>query len=300
MITQSTSLVARAVPLPVTEPFDFGHTLGFLERFPAMSGEQQLGRHTLSYALRADGRTIAVSASEADGGLSLELIAEEALNNTVAAEVCDRVGFFLGAEDDLSAFYERAAGDAAFEHVIDRLRGYHQVKFPSPLELLVWAILGQRVPMPVARTMKHAIVARFDNQITVDGVRSVAFPDAAQLAELTNSDYVALIRNERKASYLVGAVAGFAALDETFLRTGQEDAVRDALLALPGIGPWSAGFLMIRGLGRMGTLSPDKEGKRAASRVYGHEIDDAEFRVLADRYGPWQGYWGHYLRVGGI
>lgn len=63
--------------------------------------------------------------------------------------------------------------------------------------------------------------------------------------------------------------------------------------------PWSTAFLMIRGLGRMERLEPDKESTHAASRVYGHSVSDEEFVELASRYGPWRGYWGYYLRVGG-
>ena len=34
--------------------------------------------------------------------------------------------------------------------------------------------------------------------------------------------------------------------------------------------------------------------------VYGHgiELGREELKRLADRYGYWQGYWAHYLRVG--
>jgi DNA-3-methyladenine glycosylase II len=153
--------------------------------------------------------------------------------------------------------------------------------------------------MPAARTMKRAIVERFANHVTIDGDEMIAFPDLGQLCALDEGDYSELVHNHRKAAPLAGAVRGFAGLDESFLRHGDEDEVREALLALPGIGPWSASFVMIRGLGRMGTLAADADGKRAASRVYGHNVGDAEFRALTDRYGPFKGYWNHYLRAAG-
>jgi DNA-3-methyladenine glycosylase II len=38
----------------------------------------------------------------------------------------------------------------------------------------------------------------------------------------------------------------------------------------------------------------------AASRAYGHgrDLSRADLAQLAERYGPYQGYWAHYLRVG--
>lgn len=88
-------------------------------------------------------------------------------------------------------------------------------------------------------------------------------------------------------------------MEEGFLRTGPYDEVRDQLLQFPGIGPWSASFLLIRGLGRTERVTLDKEMARAAQRVYQRPVDEREFQRLADYYGRWQGYWGHYLRVGG-
>lgn len=286
------------VHVSASQPFDFAHTLGFLGRFPAMSGEQTLTPTSLSCAVRAAG-VLAGARIQAEGeGLRYELSSGQDLDETAIETIVDQLSFFLGTDDDVAAFYALAAQDKPFQAVIRRLHGYHQVKFPSPLELLVWAILGQRVPMPVARSMKRAIVGHFGNRVQLDGEEHWAFPDLEQLQTLHEDDYVGLITNRRKAAYLTGAVRGWGEIDQAFLRHGDEQAVREQLLALPGIGPWSASFLMIRGLGRMGTLSPDKEGKRAASRVYGHPVEDAEFTQLAEQYGPWKGYWGHYLRAG--
>ena len=63
----------------------------------------------------------------------------------------------------------------------------------------------------------------------------------------------------------------------------------------------SATFIMVRGLGRMEYI-PLTETRllEAASKVYGHgkELGREELKRLAERYGIWQGYWAHYLRVG--
>ena len=68
-------------------------------------------------------------------------------------------------------------------------------------------------------------------------------------------------------------------------------------MPLPGIGPWSAMFVMIRGLGRTDEMPTEKEFLRAAARVYGGALDEKALVQLSDRYGPWRGYWAHYLRA---
>jgi DNA-3-methyladenine glycosylase II len=280
------------------QPFDFGASLRFIESFPAMAGEQGTDGGALTCALRAGGVLAAARIAADDGGLRYELEADGALSEDAVDAIVDRLSFYLGLDDDVAGFYALAADDPSFQRVIARLRGYHQVKFPSPLEHLCWAILGQRVPLAVARKMKRAIVTAGPNSIVVDGEELWAFPDLEQLLALTQDDLVGLIRNERKASYLYRAFRHWQDIDESFLRSGEHALVRERLLEIPGVGPWSATFLMVRGLGRTETIGPDREGKLAAGRVYGQTLNDAEFLKLAERYAGWQGYWGHYLRVG--
>jgi DNA-3-methyladenine glycosylase II len=44
----------------------------------------------------------------------------------------------------------------------------------------------------------------------------------------------------------------------------------------------------------------EKKLLEAASRLYGHgsDLTLAEVEKIAERYGPYKGYWAHYVRVG--
>ncbi len=74
--------------------------------------------------------------------------------------------------------------------------------------------------------------------------------------------------------------------------------MRDWLLAIDGVGPWSANFVLIRGLGRMDTVAtPEKELLAAARNVYDADIaPDALLHLARDVYGANAGYWAFYLR----
>jgi len=291
--------IRRTVHAPARQPFDFGASLRFVERFPATTGEQGVDGGVLTCALRAAGTTVGARIAAEGTGLRYELRATDSLGDEAVAAAADRLSFYLGLDDDVAELYGLAADDPPFQRVIARLHGYHQVKFPSPLELMCWAILSQRAPLAVAHKMKQAIVKAAGNSIAVDETELWAFPDLEQLLALTPDELVALVANRRKATYLHGALRRWQEIDEMSLRDGEHEGVRQRLLTIPGIGPWSATFLMVRGLGRAERISPDREVKLAAARVYGRTLTDAEFLELAGRYDGWQGYWGHYLRVGG-
>jgi DNA-3-methyladenine glycosylase II len=160
-------------------------------------------------------------------------------------------------------------------------------------------VLAQRTPMPAARKAKRALVEHFGNRMRHDGRDFWAFPDAAQLAALDESALAALVGNARKARYLAGIVASYRRVDESYLRTGPYDQVERFLLGLPGIGPWSASFVLIRGLGRMERLPLEPASLKAAERLYQEPVSEHRFAELAAPYGEQRGYWAHYLRVAG-
>ena len=291
-MTQHTDLTLTA-----RQPFDFAASLGFLRTFPAMTGEQGTEDRALVKAVRADGVTMAATITAAESGLRVGLSADRSIGPAAAAAAGEQISFFLGLDDDLTELYRTAESDPPFATVVRRLYGYHQVKFPTPLELLCWSILCQRTPIASARAVKQALTESFGNTVTLAGRHLWAFPDLEQLLTLTQEQLAALVGNPRKADYLYRSLRGWAALDQDFLRTGPYQQVEQQLLALPGIGPWSATFLLIRGLGRMERAPIEPSLLRAAARVYARALTEAELAALAAPYGTSQGYWAHYLRA---
>lgn len=284
--------------LPVVRPFDFAPQLRFLSAFRPTAGQQRVENGTLTTALRAAGRTFAVRLADDREGLRCDLWHdEEPPSDAEIDAVRRRITSWLSLDDDLTGFYEIGRRDPGFAPVIDRLHGYHQVKFPTPLENAVWAILSQRTALPVAAKEKQALAEAFDNVLTVDGVQYRAFPDVEQLASLAPGRIAELVGNVRKGEYLSGTVRAWLDLDEDHLRTAPYEEARDILLGLPGIGPWSATFVLIRGFGRTDEVPAEKQLVTAASRAYGRPLTAADVQKLGEPYGRWAGYWAHYLRA---
>jgi DNA-3-methyladenine glycosylase II len=109
-----------------------------------------------------------------------------------------------------------------------------------------------------------------------------------------------VIRNDRRTEYLIAIARAFSEVDEEFLKSAPDEEVEMWLRNIKGIGEWSATFIMVRGLGRMENV-PLTETRliEAASKVYGRgeELSRNDLKRLTDKYGPWQGYWAHYIRV---
>lgn len=290
--------------LTPTPPFDFEKSLDFLGLFAPMEGEQTLAARALAKAVLVGGQIVVFEAAAAGSveqpRLEYRLHSDGPIDDAVRRAAEDRIAFFLSLEDDLRPFYAAGLEDAAFAPLIRRLYGYHQVKFITPFENACWAVLTQRNPIPIAKTIKQALSEHYGASLELGGRRYWAFPDAARLAAADPAELLALAGNPRRAEYLLALAEAFSGADEAWLRCAPYAEVAAWLRAIKGMGPWSVTFVMLRGLGRMEQL-PVGEARlgQAAARVYGRALSAAELEAVAERYGAWKGYWAHYLRVAG-
>src|SRR5215212_444189 len=205
-----------------TPPFDFDKSLDFLGFFAPMEGEQVLAARALAKAVLLDGQIvvfeIAVSGSIEQPRLAYTLHSDQPISDAIRLAAEDRIAFFLSLNDDLRPFYAIGLDDQLFAPVIQRLYGYHQVKFLTPFENACWAVLTQRTPIPIAKKLKQALVERFGASLMINGQRYAAFPEPARLAAADPAELVELVGNPRRAEYLQALSAAFAGIDESWLR----------------------------------------------------------------------------------
>ena len=283
-------------------PFDFAQSLTFLCNFGAASGEQATDDGRLRKAFRVDGTTVVVdvvaTGTTERPALRCSLHSAAALPGAVETRALERLRFYLSTDEELGEFYALAKADSAFATIARSLHGYHQVKFPTPFENACWAILGQRCPLAVARKMKTMVVRELGEALSVEGQELRAFPEPADLEGVSSERMASIIGNAVKGRRLCAVANAFDRIDESFLKTAATEQVRAWLLSIEGIGPWSANFVMVRGLGRTDTLGGIEASLMPAiSKLYGSSSTIADVRRIAARYGSWQAYWAHYLRV---
>lgn len=287
-------------PVP---PFEFDLSLKFLAQFPITAGEQRLEPHILTKAFMIAEQPV-LCRLESRGKVESPLLRCTlwAANPIDQAAAEDRLRFYLSLDDQLQPFYDLAWDDPPFAGLVNQLYGYHQVKFPTPFENACWAILSQRMPMFLARKTKSKLISQFGGSVTLKGQEYWAFPTPAGILAADPSQLSAAIGNARKTGYILAAAQAFAHADELWLRHGPLNEVRDWLLAIKGIGVWSAGFILIRGLGQMAQFDIGK-GKQtittlaAINDIYG-PLRPEQAQQIVNRYAAWQGYWIHYLRFG--
>ncbi len=288
-----------------TAPYDFAKSLNFLGFFSPMQGEQTVIEQEFTKAVYVDGQLIAFRLASLgtidEPKLAYTLFSEQLISEEIQNAAIDRITFFLSLDDDLRPFYAIGYDDKDFAPIIQELYGYHQVKFLTPFENACWAVLTQRNPMNTSQRMKKSLIEAYGGSITIDETTYTAFPEAARMEHVSEDALTGVVRNARKAEYLVAVVKAFSEVDKQFLRTGDYAEVEAWLRSIRGFGEWSASFVMVRGLGRMEQFTANEKATlAAASRLYGHgkDLTQTEIGRIAEQYGQYKGYWGHYLRVG--
>ena len=287
------------VHLAATAPFAFAPAVAFVSRFgPLADSMRAPDDATVAEALSVDGQPILAELRASEGGLAVTFTSAEPLEPQVVEHSSRLITDQFGLAEDLDPFYRIARTDDAFARVLDALHGYRQVRFPSAFEAAVWAILSSRSFRTQSIKRRRDLLETFSGPIPGTDLR--AFPEAAQLAPVPWEVLDEAMHQRKRAQYVVAIAEAFAGVDPDFLASAPDEAVEEWLMRIPGVGPWTAEFVMIRGLGRMDRLPHDKALLRAAGRIYGPEgmaLTEERLEQIAADYGTQCGYWAHYLRV---
>ncbi len=161
----------------------------------------------------------------------------------------------------------------------------------DPAELAIRAVLGQQVSVLAARTLAGRLARDLGEPLLEpDGALRRAFPTPAALASLTVED---LPMPRTRARALIGLAGAMA--DGSVVLHGDSAGVRGALLALPGIGPWTADYVTMRALGDRDAFPAGDLVLRRAARDLGLPDDERGLRAHAERWQPFRAYAAHHL-----
>ena len=203
----------------------------------------------------------------------------------------ERVRRLLDADCDPVAIGDAFAGDPVLGPLVRATPGLRVPGHVDGDELAVRAVLGQQVTVAAARTAATRLVREYGDPLPEphDGLSHV-FPTAERLAGL---DPQSLPMPRARGGALVALCRALADGGIRLDRGADRDAVREALLAIPGIGPWTADYIALRALGHPDVFLPKDTGIRDAMRGLGR--DPADSSSLAATWSPWRSYAQLYL-----
>jgi len=153
----------------------------------------------------------------------------------------------LGLRVDLTGFYARAAGDPILCELAARYRGLKPPRFPSVFECLLNAVACQQLSLAAGLT----VLSRLAGVAGRDAGSGHAFPEPGDLLRVGRHDLRSIGFSERKVATITALAHAAGKLDTERLSRLGDETVRERLTQQPGIGPWSADYVLLRALGRL-------------------------------------------------
>ena len=256
---------ARRFELEATAPFRLDLTAWALRRRPHNAVDRWDGsyRRVLDVQGRVLEAVVRQTFGPTSGPLVVELRGSGRPGSSAEEEVRILLRHVFGLDRELSGFYRLARRDERLSSLAIRFRGVRPPRFPSVFETLVNAIACQQLSLTVGIHLLNRLAERYGPSVGDLGAPA-GFPSPPRLAAARLESLRSLGFSNSKARAITGLARRVASgeLDLEHLDHLEDDNVRAVLLAIPGVGRWSAEYTMLRGLGRLQVLPGDDVGAR--------------------------------------
>jgi AraC family transcriptional regulator of adaptative response / DNA-3-methyladenine glycosylase II len=157
----------------------------------------------------------------------------------------------------------------------------------------VRAVLGQQVSTKAARAHASRLVTAYGQPVhDPNGTLTRTFPSVEQLADIDPA-HLAVPKARRRT--LIALIAGLAEGNVVLDAGCDWDAARRQLLALPGIGPWTAEVIAMRGLGDPDAFPASDLGLRLAAMQLGLPAAERALTERSRSWRPWRSYATQHL-----
>jgi AraC family transcriptional regulator, regulatory protein of adaptative response / DNA-3-methyladenine glycosylase II len=280
---EAARLVLRLAARP---PFDGRAVLRYLA-LRGLPGVEEVdsGAYRRSVEVGGERGVIAVRLDPGFRGVLLELPARLVPE---AARIAGRVRRLFDLDADPAPILAQLRRDPA---LAARLRGRPGLRVPgawSGFELAVRAVLGQQVTVAGACTLAGGLAAAHGRKLEApEGCIRHAFPEPDALADADLSG-LGLTRARAEAVRALARAVVSGSLD---LAGGQPpEAVRRALLALPGVGPWTAEYVALRALGEPDAFPASDLGLRRALAPGRPPLATRALEQRSKEWQPWRAY----------
>lgn len=195
---------------------------------------------------------------------------------------------WFGLADDLTPVHAALGDDPVVGPLLAARPGLRVAGHPDGFEAAVQAVLTQQVSLQAGRTTGGRLAAAYGRP-HASGLRT--YPRADDVAAVDPVDLQAVLRVPHARARAVHALAVACAQGLRLSPGVDVAATRRALLALPGVGPWTAEVVALRALG-------DRDAFPAGDLVLRRALGAPDVRAVAaaaDAWSPWRAFAATHL-----
>jgi AraC family transcriptional regulator of adaptative response / DNA-3-methyladenine glycosylase II len=270
--------------LPYRAPFDGPALLEFLGA-RAVPGVEEIAGGAYRRTLRLPRGTARVELLPGDGYVQARFWLDDLRDLAAAVQRCRAL---LDLDSDPYAVAEAFETDAVIGPLVRKHPGRRVVGCVDGDELAVRAVLGQQISVNGATTHAARLVAAYGEPLaTPAGGLTHVFPTAAAIAA-ADPGHPAVPAARRRA--LLGLASALDRGDVVLDAGADLVETRRRLEELPGIGPWTVGYIAMRALRDPDAFLPGDLGVRHALEAFGCDGSPRAVTGLSERWRPYRAY----------
>ncbi|MFM2353358.1 MAG: hypothetical protein RLZZ608_764 [Actinomycetota bacterium] len=201
------------------------------------------------------------------------------------APLTARIRRWFDLDADAAAIDAALGADSVLAPFVAATPGIRIPGSVDPAETLVRTIVGQQISLPAARTVLGRLAADLDDSAEPGALRR--FPTAETIARHGARVLRGPERRVRTIIDTARALASGALTLDVGLSTPE---LRDRLMRMPGIGPWTADYVALRVLGSPDVLLDTDLVLLRSLSAYGAASTPREAAALGRRWAPWRSY----------
>jgi len=282
---QATSEPQLVTDVDLPQPYDADSVLGFL-RPRVVKGIERLDGRSYTRTVRLPAGPARIELDLGEATVAVRLWLSDPADQPAAML---RVRWSLDLDTDVAAVDAHLARDPRLAGSVAAHPGLRVPGHLDGFEVAVRAIVGQQISVAGARTIVGRIVDAYGEDLPCciggdDTAPDRLFPRPEVLADVDPGEFPM----PRARGRALVAVAEAVASGAVVLERGVDRAVtRRELLALPGIGPWTADYIALRALGDPDVFLPGDLGVRHGLARMGLGQSAEE---IARSWSPWRSY----------
>ena len=197
----------------------------------------------------------------------------------------------LGLSQDIEGFERVYRTHPQLRRLIVRQPGLRVPVAATPFEALTWAVTGQQISVSAAVSLRRKLISAANVRHSCG---LLCHPAAGRLAELGEDTVRQAGFSTTKARTLLAlsqlVTENKLPLDE-WTKTVPVEEIRERLLAVPGIGPWTVNYTLLRGFGWLdGSLHGDAAVRRGLQALLGvsEKISEEQAQEWLAGFSPWR------------
>lgn len=208
--------------------------------------------------------------------------------------IVERVRNLFDLSADPVQIAECLNDDRKFRPRLQRFPGLRVPGAWDGFELSVRAILGQQVSVKGATTLAGRLAKTFGRPITIHGDEELTriFPSPEAIVE---ADIKSIGLPQKRAHAIRELAKKVAAGDLCYEYVTNIEEFREKLLALPGIGPWTANYIAMRAIRDPDAFPAEDLVLRKTLSRNGNPLTAKQVFHYSKRWQPWRAYAAMYL-----